>query len=73
MVVNKLSQDKSLTLKYDYNGRSIKAVQSVTDFLIYTEDQTIKHTPADPISIYGSGEKAINFKWFQSHLTLKHF
>lgn len=61
-MVNKLSQDKSLTLKVDYNGRSIKSEQTLTDFVIYTEDQVIKHTPVESISIYSSGEKTINFK-----------
>lgn len=36
-MVNKLSQDKSLILRTDYNGKSIKSAQAVTDFVIYTE------------------------------------
>ena len=49
LVINKLSRDKSLTLHYDFNGKSVKYSQFITDVVIYTEEEIIKYTSSDSI------------------------
>jgi hypothetical protein len=60
--VNKLSNEKILTLKYEFNGLSVKKTQYITDFIIYADEEVIKYAPSTPVEIYGSGERTFTFK-----------
>jgi hypothetical protein len=49
LVVNKLSREKQLTLNYEFNGKSVKNVQRINEFVIYTEDEVTRFTPTEDI------------------------
>jgi hypothetical protein len=48
LTINKLNKEKKLVLNYNFKGKSIKSVQLISDFVIYTDEEVILYTsPVD--------------------------
>jgi hypothetical protein len=62
LIINKLSREKQLTLDYEFNGKSVKNAQKISELVFYTEDEVAKFTPTEDIDIYGTGSKTLTFK-----------